>query len=533
MHNKEKIIRLFVGLVVSASVLSACTAKEPSITEPTEIELEIPEITEIVLLEDPSYETRFTEDPYAQLSIHTIEAQQPDQTLYNYLFNAALNGENAVDISAFDLTPDLIMRTASSLYEQAGFQLYHMSFVNWSKDYKTITFVYNDQGAQVTENQYKFYSHMNHLLHNVAPTAYNEYQKFFSLYDYIGKNTRYTDDMDNVRTHTAFSLLTSGKGICGGFSQLADYVLNDVGIPSKYISNEPHAWNQVTLEGVKYHTDFTWGAGYTNESYLSTALMSDQARLEGLDNSGYGGFQIIEGFPRFDPQVPQPSTDTRYDFLKQIGSGYALDIQNSWIYYSDYVSIQRVNFDGSGQTTVWDQSCFYLAAFDGILYFTGENSNGLYKMIPGEAPERIDELADISEMSIKDGVLVYSSALSGEQKTLNLAAYDLSAFDAENSKTVEIVTLAAHKTFAVQITFTQEMDTDKFPKEAIGLINADDEIVPLNMFWSEDGKTLTLRSQSYIHDVDALTLYVNEGIVASSGAKTTENYQLLIKREGL
>lgn len=536
MHNKMKIIRLIVGIVVSASVLSACTTKDPSVvpsTEPTEIILETPQITEIVLLDDPSYETRFSEDPYAQLSIHTLDAHQPDQTLYNYLFNAALHGENAVDISAFELSPDLIMRTASSLYEQAGYQLYHMSFVNWSKDYKTISFVYNDQGDQVTENQYKFYSHMNHLLYNVAPTVYNDYQKFFSLYDYITKNTRYTDDMDNVRTHTAFSLLTNGMGICGGFSQLADYVLNDVGVPSKYISNEPHAWNQVTLDGVKYHADFTWGAGFTSDSYLATALMNDQARLEGLDSNGYGGFQIIEGFPRFEPKAPEPSTDARYDFMKQIGSGYALDIQNSWIYYSDYVSIQRVNFDGSGQTTVVDQSCFYLAVFDGILYYTGENSNGLYKMIPGESPELIDDLADISEMSIKDGVLVYRSALSGAQKTLDLNAYALSAFDADNSKIVETVTLAAHKTFAIQITFTEEMDTEKLPKDAIGLIHSEEAIVPLNMFWSEDGKTLTLRSQSYIHDVDALTLYVNDGIAASSGAKTTEHYQLLIKREGL
>lgn len=531
--RKKKKRRFILSLVFMISLLTACTSEGPSIPESTEAEFQMPIISEILLLEDPSYETRFTENPYGQLSIHMIEAQQPDQTLYNYLFKAALNGETAVDISNFDLTPDLIMRTASSLYEQAGFQLYHMSFVNWSKDYKTITFVYNDQGEQVTENQYKFYSHMNHLLHNVAPTAYNAYQKFFSLYDYIVKNTHYSYDLADANTHTVYSLLTSGSGICGGFSQLANYVLNDVGIPSKYISNEPHAWNQVTLEGVRYHADFTWGAGYAYEGYLKTALMDDATRLEGLDQNGYGGYQIIEGFPRFDPKPPQPSTDARYDFLRHIGSGYALDIQNSWIYYSDYVSIQRVNLDGSGQTTILDQPCFYLAAFDGILYFTGENSNGLYKMIPGEAPERIDELADISEMSIKDGILVYNSARSGEQKTLNLATYDLCAFDAENSKTVETVTLAAHKTFAVQITFAQEMDTEKIPKEAIGLINAKAEIIPLNMFWSEDGKTLTLRSQSYIHDVDVLTLYVNEGIVASSGAKTTEHYQLLIKREGL
>ncbi len=523
-QRDKKRYALMMVMMILINLLSSCSTKgTPS--DPKGEDLPSPGISSISLQEDPSYEAFFQEDAFSQISKYILEVYHPDRALYNYLFEAAMNMTDSVDISKFNLSNRVIMDTVESLYGQAGFQLYHLTLAKWSKDYKTISFDYNDKGQQVRENQLKFYAHMNHLLHNVAPSQYNEYQKFFALYDYIAKNSRYSDDMSDVSTYNPYSLLVKGMAICGGYAQLADYALNYVGIPSQYISNEAHAWNIVTLNGSRYHADFTWGAGYANnESFLRTALMDDKERMAGLERAGFGEFKIIEGYPRANPSIPKPITDSRYGWLKDIGSNYAIDIENNWIYYSDDKGIQRISFDGSQATTVINTPSYYLAVYNGSLYYVGEKPNELYQLTPGQQPILIDASTEIYEMFLLEGNLTYGNRMGGGFKRINLNEYDNSSFDMENSKRMRAASIPGHKTFSIVLEFPQAMETKALPRELIGLLSTEGEIIPLSMFWSEDGKTLTLRTQKLLMNEEQITLLIKPGLAATNGTKTADSY---------
>ncbi|MHB8131446.1 MAG: transglutaminase domain-containing protein, partial [Mobilitalea sp.] len=468
----------------------------------------------------------FTEDPYSQLSKYILEPYTPDKELYNFLFKAVVNQEKSVDISNFEIADRQIMDTVSCLYEQAGYQLFYLYRVKWSQDYKTINFTYLDYTEEeIKEYQDILYSQMNHLLYNVAPEDYTPMQRFFAVFDYITKLGNYTDDMSDETTFSAGSILVNQKGICGGFSILANYALNFVGIPTEYISNEPHAWNMVTLDGNRYHTDFTWGAGnaYSGPSSLNTVLMDDQARMAGLDSMGFGDFPIIVGYPGDNPITPEPATDTRYDFYQSIYENYALDIENDWIYYYDR-GIYRSHLDGTGKELIDKQFGYQFSAYNGDLYYIGD-PNGLYQYESGKPPVLLDNTIEFEYTKIENGILKYGKGTEKE-KEINLNDFSAKQFPQESSNQKQPINVSNRETFQIEITFSGQMNTSNIPTKSIGLLNNKGESTPLHLTWNDTGDKLTLRSKTYINKEPRMTLYVIAGIEDNNGLLTEDNYKI-------
>lgn len=77
------------------------------------------------------------------------------------------------------------------------------------------------------------------------------------FHDHIINNTVY--DVDNTdESYTAYDLLTTGKSICGGYSDIMSIYLNTLGIQNYKITSENHIWNLINLDGAWYHLDMTW-----------------------------------------------------------------------------------------------------------------------------------------------------------------------------------------------------------------------------------------------------------------------------------
>ena len=494
-------------------------------------QMETAQIVDVKVLPDQSYKDFFTENPYSQISKYMIHVYQPDKDLYNYLFKAVVKRDKTVDISSFDLTPKQIIGTASALYEQAGLQLFYLYRVKWSDDYKTIKLIYTEDSSEdIKKYQDVFYAQMNHLLYNVAPKTDSPLQKFFSEYDYITRYADYTDEMNDPTTFTAGSLLVNQKSICGGFSLLADYVLNFIGVPSVYISNEPHAWVIVTLNGSRYHADFTWGAGSANSniSFLHNALMNDQTRMDGLNSAGFGDYKIIEGYPGDKEVEPETCTDNRYDFLKDIYDDYTLDIDNEWIYYSDNDGIYRIHFDGTGKESLLQQFGYPIDLFQGTLYFVS-GDQVLYQMKPGESPISLDQKVN-TNMRIEDGVLKYSVGDDTQtMRKIDLNAFSPDDFEMDRSIHLEPYQISRQQTFQLSITFSKIMDTSKLPEDLIALVDQDGNNLPLNMVWDNNGKELNIRSKEYINHLDGVSLYIRAGIEDINGNKTKKSYDKGIK----
>lgn len=91
---------------------------------------------------------------------------------------------------------------------------------------------------------------------NINDTMSNQ-DKIKVFHDYIINNTIY--DVDNTdKSYTAYDLITTGKSICGGYSDIMSIYLNILGIQNYKITSENHIWNLVNLDGVWYHLDMTW-----------------------------------------------------------------------------------------------------------------------------------------------------------------------------------------------------------------------------------------------------------------------------------
>lgn len=510
-------------LLVASTLMYGCS---PEATPPIS--------STITVVTDPSLEEIKNKDPYAQISGHVLEAYKPDMDLYNTLFSAIDKMETTVDVSGFPLSVYEKVAVCDSLYEQVGFQFYYVSRIKLSTDGNSVLITYTDKGEEARKNKEIFYAKLGHIVYNVAPENYSPLQKLFSVYNYITVNADYTDDMQDSSTFTAYSILMKGKGICGGFASLGYYVLNHIGIPTDYISNEPHAWNMVKIDGKNYHTDITWGAGNygSNMNSLRTILMDEEQRNLSLENSGFGGYEIIKGFPRMNPVKPLPATDKDFKPYYDLYFEYALDIENDRVYYYDGEGIKRMTLGGKEQEIVSQMPATYLTTFNGILYFINTDNRHLYKLQSGKGPELLDDSIKIETMNLKDSIL-YLQTDDGttNEKTLDLNTFVQSNFDINNSKHQQSVTLPRQQSFKFQITFSDNMVTDVLPREYMTLVSKDGHTLPTHMYWNEDRRTLTVRSKVSLDKESAVSLYISPGITAANGNKSKEMYDLTVNIE--
>lgn len=77
------------------------------------------------------------------------------------------------------------------------------------------------------------------------------------FHDYIVNNTIYDEDKKE-KSYTAYNLITTGKSICGGYSDIMSIYLNILGIKNYKITSANHIWNLVHLNNEWKHIDVTW-----------------------------------------------------------------------------------------------------------------------------------------------------------------------------------------------------------------------------------------------------------------------------------
>lgn len=85
----------------------------------------------------------------------------------------------------------------------------------------------------------------------------SNYDKIKLFHDYVINNTVYDKD-SNQDMFTAYNLITTGKSICGGYSDIMAIYLDTLEIQNYKITSENHVWNLVNIDGVWYHLDLTW-----------------------------------------------------------------------------------------------------------------------------------------------------------------------------------------------------------------------------------------------------------------------------------
>lgn len=113
----------------------------------------------------------------------------------------------------------------------------------------------------------------------------SNYDKIKAFHDFVINSTIY-DENNTKDSHTAYTLITTGKSICGGYSDIMSIYLNTLGIQNYKITSSNHVWNLVNLDGVWYHLDITWDdpvASDGNQYLIHNFFMINTNELLSLD----------------------------------------------------------------------------------------------------------------------------------------------------------------------------------------------------------------------------------------------------------
>ncbi|MGL4345279.1 MAG: transglutaminase domain-containing protein [Cellulosilyticaceae bacterium] len=113
---------------------------------------------------------------------------------------------------------------------------------------------------------------MYQMIENTLTPDLTDYEKEWKLYDRLVNRTTYSKDVVNgvapPLTHTVQGTVVKQVGVCDGYAKTMMYLLNAVGVPTKFVVGEArdasgyiqgHAWNLVKIQGQYYHVDATWG----------------------------------------------------------------------------------------------------------------------------------------------------------------------------------------------------------------------------------------------------------------------------------
>ena len=136
--------------------------------------------------------------------------------------------------------------------------------------------------------------------------ASNDYAKAQQIASYLIK--RFDYGYGDTSQYHPEGLLTSAQNlaVCAGYSQMYEWLLDQAHIKAKYVSGavrvdhndifysgHSHAWNELEIEGKRYHSDVTWA-----QDTSSNWLMNDEANF-------------------FLTHFAEPTSDSLWDMLNQ------------------------------------------------------------------------------------------------------------------------------------------------------------------------------------------------------------------------
>lgn len=139
--------------------------------------------------------------------------------------------------------------------------------------------IYNEEQIEYIDK------YLNNFINTKTNLAMTDYDKIKIFHDYIVNNTKY-DEENTFTDYTAYNLLTSGRSICSGYSDVMAIYLNTLGIKNYKITSKGHIWNLVKLNDKWYHLDMTWDdpiATDGNQYLLHNYFMITTDKLFELD----------------------------------------------------------------------------------------------------------------------------------------------------------------------------------------------------------------------------------------------------------
>lgn len=138
-----------------------------------------------------------------------------------------------------------------------GFQHIETEYNNLGK--VTITI----QKSYTTEEINAINAKIDEIEQNVMNPSLSTEENIRLVHDYIINHSIYDSDRSdrniiNYKSDIAYGPLIEGYGICGGYTDAMELILEKLNVKSYKVSSDNHVWNALLLNNQWLHLDLTW-----------------------------------------------------------------------------------------------------------------------------------------------------------------------------------------------------------------------------------------------------------------------------------
>ena len=180
------------------------------------------------------------------------------------------------------------------------------NFVHPYNSFKKINTTYNNLGIVTVDIDHMYslddIKSINSKIDSIYPTLTQEYNEnniesikkaITTTHDYIINTTKYDSDRADkniikYKSDIAYGPLFEGYGLCGGYTDLLELILEKMKLKSYKASSKMHIWNAVDINGTWYNIDLTWDDPVTNtgeQVLLNDYLLIDTKTMLSKDTS--------------------------------------------------------------------------------------------------------------------------------------------------------------------------------------------------------------------------------------------------------
>lgn len=234
----------------------------------------------------------------------------------------------------------------------------------------------------------------------------DDFSRAKTVNDYIVQLATYTEESESYG-QSVYELISEETGVCQAYALLAYRLFLAAGLDAKYVygysDNQLHAWNLVSVDGNWYHIDTTWNDVDPDEPYaISYAyfLVNDEKLSE-------DHLWVKENY--------FAATSNAYDFMHDM---WYADTVGDVIYYNSLADSMVYSYNVATKQTarITETACYYLAAFDDVIYCSDyDNAGYLTEINVNDGSEEVLLEEEVLNLFVDDdGVLLYET-IDGEE----------------------------------------------------------------------------------------------------------------------
>ena len=200
-----------------------------------------------------------SQDKYAYSTLDDATKLVYDEILY-----AIVHRKKEVQIATTDVE-QMELAYLAVRYDYCDlFWLKQFSYVTYSRDDEITAIEITPEYSMTAEEQKKTQKAIDKEADRMladAPKEGSDYEKALYVFEKLIDEVDYVED--SADNQNIISVFLNHETICQGYAYATQYLLEKLGVSCTTVignvSDGPHAWNLVQLDGAYYYMDTTWG----------------------------------------------------------------------------------------------------------------------------------------------------------------------------------------------------------------------------------------------------------------------------------